>query len=417
MPDHDGLDRPPLLVFNDDWGRHPSSCQHLVGQLRNRHAVMWVNTIGTRLPRLDLATLNRGWEKLGQWAARFRSPPTDCGQPSNDRQFDVVSPVMWPSFRSRLERRLNRELVVRQLKPRIAPLPEPPIAITTIPLLADLIGQLPVRRWVYYCVDDFAEWPGLDGGTMRLMEQALIKRADVIVAVSEVLQQKIAAQGRGAHLLTHGVDLDHWAGSDRPIAARLSCLPGDLERPLIVFWGVIDRRMDTSFLAHLTRDLTEGTVLLVGPEAEADPNLDRLARVVRRPAVPYEQLPEIAALADVLIMPYADLPVTRAMQPLKLKEYLATGKPVVVRDLPSTRVWSDALDLAGSDEDFSRLVRQRIASGLPDSQSRARGRLAEESWCAKARVFEQLLIGDNPPSPDPDGLIKERSRNLHHAVV
>ena len=53
--------QPPgsLLVFSDDWGRHQSSCQHLVKQLLDQYAVLWVNTIGTRAPRLDMATASR----------------------------------------------------------------------------------------------------------------------------------------------------------------------------------------------------------------------------------------------------------------------------------------------------------------------------------------------------------------------
>src|SRR4051794_13289727 len=49
-----------LLVFSDDWGRHPSSCQHLVRNLLDQYNVTWVNTIGTRTPRLNVATLRRG---------------------------------------------------------------------------------------------------------------------------------------------------------------------------------------------------------------------------------------------------------------------------------------------------------------------------------------------------------------------
>jgi len=61
MADH-GRDLPTVLVFADDWGRHPSSCQHLVGHLLDRYQVLWINTIGTRQPRLDFATLTRGLE-------------------------------------------------------------------------------------------------------------------------------------------------------------------------------------------------------------------------------------------------------------------------------------------------------------------------------------------------------------------
>src|SRR3954454_3864453 len=73
--------RHPLLVFADDWGRHPSSCQHLVGHLVTRYRVVWVNTIGTRPPRLDRTTLARGWEKLRHWGGRAPAPALGTGPP------------------------------------------------------------------------------------------------------------------------------------------------------------------------------------------------------------------------------------------------------------------------------------------------------------------------------------------------
>jgi hypothetical protein len=111
-----------------------------------------------------------------------------------------------------------------------------------------------------------------------------------------------------------------------------------------------------------------------------------------------ERLPTLARGASVLVMPYADLPVTRAMQPLKLKEYLASGRPVVVRDLPATREWSDACDLVETPEEFSRVVRDRMRTGLPGTQQSARERLSDESWAAKARTFERWL---RPRQPAP----------------
>jgi hypothetical protein len=91
-------------------------------------------------------------------------------------------------------------------------------------------------------------------------------------------------------------------------------------------------------------------------------------------------------------MPYADLPVTRAMQPLKLKEYLATGRPAVVRDLPANRPWADCLDVAASPEAFSEAVRRRLETGLPPEQAAARARLAGESWAEKARLLERWAL-------------------------
>jgi hypothetical protein len=237
-------------------------------------------------------------------------------------------------------------------------------------------------------VDDFGEWPGLDQAALRQMEGRLIEQSDEVVAVSTTLQDKLARSGRTAALLTLGVDLDFWA---RPQETAVPELEG-LERPLVVFWGVVDRRMDVAFVSRLAADLRQGTIVLIGPEANSDPALCQSARVVRIPPLAFAQLPCVAREAGVLVMPYADLPVTRAIQPLKLKEYLATGKPAVVRDLPATRDWADCLDVAATPEAFAHAVRLRLQTGLPDCQRDARGRLATESWAAKARTFERLVL-------------------------
>ncbi|MHB8973873.1 MAG: glycosyltransferase family protein [Pirellulaceae bacterium] len=383
MANGGGHQRPSLLVFSDDWGRHPSSCQHLVRQLLPRYQVTWVNTIGMRRPTLNVATFRRAVEKVGHWSSR-----ADASEFLPDN-LEVVSPTMWPWFSRGYDRGINKRLLTRSIRPRIESMPEPVIVVTTIPIVADLIGELPVARWVYYCVDDFGEWPGLDQSAMRLMEARLIEKVDVIIAASDNLRERIATMGRQSELLTHGVDLEHWqvAGDTKPLTAL-----GDYERPLVVFWGVIDRRMDVNFVETLANEMSRGAILLVGPTDDPDPALFRLSRVVHLPPMAYAKLPRLAAEASVLIMPYRDLPVTRAMQPLKLKEYLATGKPTVVRDLPATRPWVDSLDLASTPAEFSACVRHRLSEGLADSQLQSRQRLANESWEAKAEAFEQLAI-------------------------
>jgi glycosyltransferase involved in cell wall biosynthesis len=296
---------------------------------------------------------------------------------------------MWPWFRPRPSRELNRFLLSRQLAPLLKAFHTDPIAVTTVPIVADLVGTLPVRRWVYYCVDDFSLWPGLDQRTLGQMEERLIAQADRLVAVSERLQDKLARMGRTASLLTHGVDLQFWEANGR--AGAVPELDG-VERPLVVFWGVVDRRMDVALVSRLAAELSAGTIALVGPEADPDPRLRALPRVLRVPPLRYDQLPHLARAAAVLIMPYADLPVTQAMQPLKLKEYLATGKPTVVRDLPATRGWADCLDLADTPESFAQAVRRRIQGGLPAEQRAARVRLREEAWERKAQEFESWAL-------------------------
>ena len=151
--------------------------------------------------------------------------------------------------------------------------------------------------------------------------------------------------------------------------------------------------MDVDLVRHLSENLTEGTIVLFGPQDHPDPLLFQLPRVVVKPPVPFARLPAIAASASVLIMPYADLPVTRSIQPLKLKEYLATGKPTVVRGLPSTYPWASACDVCDTAERFTTAVNDRLRDGILPSQPFARERLDVESWAGKARLFEKWIDG------------------------
>jgi hypothetical protein len=298
---------PPLLVFAEDWGRHQSGCQHIVRHLLSARRVVWVNTIGTRRPKPNLATLRRGLEKLRHWRHPRRT--TVPAVPN----LTVLNPVMWPSFASAFSRGLNRRLLVRQLEPVVRALPAPPVVVTKTAVVADLVGRLPVSRWVYYCVDDFSQWPGLDQDTLRRMEADLAPRVDVAIAVSDTLLDHLRKLGAPPpRLLTHGIDPGHWSASGPPPAVLAGLPP-----PLVVFWGLIDRRLDVAWLARLGRDLSDGTIVLIGPESDPDPALEQIPRLVRRPAVGYDQLPAVAGAAAVLVMPYADLPVSRAMQPLK----------------------------------------------------------------------------------------------------
>lgn len=375
-----------LLVFSDDWGRHPSSCQHLVQCLLPRYPTVWVNTIGTRVPGLDLYSVRRAFEKARSWVATAK-PAEATPEAGNPR---VLAPMMWPRFTTGIERHLNRFLLDRVVAEAI-PDAQECIAVTTIPLVADLFQQRPVQRWVYYCVDDLSQWPGLDRKALEQMERRLVDRVDEVVAVSEELVDRMRSMGRSASLITHGIDMDHWQHGESECPVEISSIAG----PRIVFWGTIDRRLNSAWIAALSRDLTQGSLIFLGPDNGSDPELWKLPNVHRVDAVPYSSLPAVAHEAEVLIMPYDDLPVTRAMQPLKFKEYLATMKPVVASRLPALESWRDACDLVSSPEQLIASVHAALRDGLTEDHRKTRSRLEMETWQQKAETFERALLGES----------------------
>ena len=130
---------------------------------------------------MDRETVRRAAGKVREWL-RPKSAPSPAVLPEG---LTLVNPKMWPWLSHPFDRRLNRDLLLRQLRRVLKDLPEPPVAVTSLPIVADLMGRLPVRGWVYYCVDDFSEWPGLDRRAMARMERLVVERADTLVAASE----------------------------------------------------------------------------------------------------------------------------------------------------------------------------------------------------------------------------------------
>ena len=73
-----------------------------------------------------------------------------------------------------------------------------------------------------------------------------------------------------------------------------------------------------------------GSVVLIGPEhlSKAEKERLRLPNIFLTGAVPYARLPEYMHLFDVCIVPHKVTPFTESLNPIKLWEYLALGKPV-----------------------------------------------------------------------------------------
>jgi len=340
----------------------------------------------------------------------------------------VLNPIMYPGFRAPWQRRFNRRRLAQAVRRAIADDPRPPgplasparaggsvgdavglgmkpIVLTTLPITADLVGELDAARWVYYAVDDFSVWPGLDGRVMYEMERELARRVDACVAVSETIAQRLIRLGADPNeltRLTHGIDPATWRGAAASEAPAAEANPLDpitdrrvagAARPVALFWGVIDRRLDAEWCVRLAD--AGVTLLLAGPEQQPDSAVTVHASIHRLGPQPYAALPELARRADVLVMPYVDRPVTRAMQPLKLKEYLATRRPVVVRDLPATRPWSDCCDVVADAGAFVSRTLAACDTGLSRAVlARRAERLAHETWDRKAERLARILLAE-----------------------
>jgi hypothetical protein len=393
-----------FVVFSDDWGRHSSSCQHIFRRILPKTDVLWVNTVGLRTPRLSMYDVKRSLEILSHWflpgkreaaPEEASSTPAQGGAPgesdprSDTRQPKVARPVMLPFFHWRWADALNQTLIRRGVAKALegfAP-GKPRILVSTLPIIPGLFRKGPWARKVYYCVDDFTTWPGVSGDTMLGLERRLLPHCDVLIATSTGLLETRGPSVKEAHLLTHGVDGDHFGKAlSLPPHAALR----DLPKPVLGLFGSFDARVDGAILRDLATRFSGGSIVVLGP-VDRDLSEFHPHRNIRFfGAVPYADLPGHIAALDILVLPYVVDASTDKINPLKLKEYLATGKPVVTTPLPEARRLSAFLRV--SDRDGFVAAAEAALAEAAERKGKGPGPelkafLAGESWEGKADSF------------------------------
>ena len=375
-------DRYDFVVFSDDWGRHASSCQHLFGQLARRHRVLWVNTIGMRRPKADRFTIVRGLDKLRQWTHPLRRV---------HEGFFVYSPPMLPAAGG-AGGRVNSRLLAGRLRQvlRRCGMSEP-VLLTTVPTAADYVGRLGERALVYYITDDYRHWPGADADAVAVNDEQLTRQADLLLPVSEALAEgRRPKSGASVLMLPHAVDLDHFAGVDRPWRepADLAGIP----HPRLCFFGLIYEKVDLMMLGRLASENADKHVVLLGPAKVNTSALAALPNVHLLGARPYSQLPRYLKHMDVLLLPYVlDDQILRSA-PLKIRECLAVGKPIVAVDVPDLRRYRHLIRLAGGREAYIAACLDACRDGHVPA-ARMRAAVAADSWAQRARQVDLALSG------------------------
>ncbi len=369
-----------LIVFGEDWGGLPSSTQHLVSHLAVNRKVLWVNSIGLRRPRPALRDIKRAWRKL----AATRSPDlTD--------EIEVCTPVSvfhpktLPAPRSRWGRTLARRLLSQQLKPALkAQGFEDPILWTSLPTAVDMAGELGDRGLVYYCGDDFAALAGVDHDTVSQREAELLQRADLVMTASPALAIKHA--GNHTKLLPHGVDFRLFSDP----APRADDLPSD-GRPIAGFYGSLSEWLDIELLEQAIRQRPEWHFVFIG-EAVIDVSvLNRLPNTHFLGSRAHHKLPGYSQHWNASLLPFRDSAQIRACNPLKLREYLATGTSVISTDFPALHEYKDLVHTVFSLESLLNALDHCQTKVRREAQIAA---VAEHDWSVRAaqvnRWLEQL---------------------------
>ena len=148
--------------------------------------------------------------------------------------------------------------------------------------------------------------------------------------------------------------------------------------------------MDWELLIPLVKRMPEVSFVFAGPVDASAAELPQLENIHFIGRVEYRELPKFVAGLEALMLPYRTGELSEAISPLKLKEYLATGKPVVSTPIAEARRWSDVICNAETVVEWNDVL-SRLGDRLPNLPRLADDRrLFKESWKHKADKFLEI---------------------------
>lgn len=264
-----------------------------------------------------------------------------------------------------------------------------PAFVTASPLVAGFSDLSWTGGAIYYARDDWLSsparqryWPAYQAAYQRIRDSG---RA--VAAVSAEIIDRIAPSG--PHLVVpNGIEAAEWLGPQPEAPAWFDRIPS----PRASYLGTLDSRLDIAGLAMLSDARPDLHIVLIGPvpddsdirDLRARPNVHLRGEVRRREVVAVLRNTELTLLA------HRRTPLTEAMSPLKVYEYLAAGRPVLATDLMPVRGLGDRVLLADSVSDFVDLVDPALALGVQDEPSRRRY-VHENTWSTRHEQILSLL--------------------------
>ena len=386
-----------VVCFAKDWDGHPTSNTHVMRLLARRNRVLWLESVAMRAPHPGSSRdLRRMVRRVAAAARAPRRVEADLW---------VASPLVLPLPHSPWATALNGRLLQRTVGRLCQRLGMEQFQVWTfLPTAGDYARALGGRPLVYYCVDDWAHSPDHDGARVARAEARLCQTADVVFATSRALVDGEAAMER--------TDPPCAArGGPRALRARArSSAPGRSRGgvacvdPVLAVVGLLDWRIDTTLLAALADRRPDWSLALVGPvhadlgALAARPNVHLLGRL------PYTRLPTVLKGCDVGLVPFVVDEYTRHIDPVKLREYLSAGLPVVATAPPDIAAIDTSCRIVRGVDELVGGVEAALHEGGAEARRRRSRAMASETWEARVEALGAHLarLGATGAAPAAD---------------
>ncbi len=369
--------------WNDVWTRKQRFMQRLA---RKGHRVLYVEL---QASWASVTLLRRDPGRAWRW---LRGP-----RRIEDNLWVGTLPLALPAFQMSLRiNALNNAMMRRVLRGWSRQLGfSQPVLWTYNPYSDGLIGGLGESCAIYECVDEFTASHGLvRADVVRELERRVLAAVDAVIVTHENLLRSKAPYAKSIELIPNAAETAHFARAADPatiVADELRRLP----QPVIGLVGTLQYWIDFDLIRYLAKRRPTWSFALIGPCGR----LGRLDKIDGLPNVhvlgrrPYEELPSYVKGFQVCLNPYVIDGTSENCSPLKLYEYLASGKPVVSVDMPEARRFDGSVLIGRTYDEVLERIEDSLAPDASTSEAAARRMAAVEqhSWESRFERMEQVL--------------------------
>ena len=379
-----------LWFGNVDWWYHNRghASVRMATRIARRVPTVWVNSIGMRLPVPGQTEI--AWKR---YSRKLKSLTKGLRRDESTGMW-IFSPLFVPRY-SPAMLALNGRLLAAQMRWLEWHLGmKRPSACVSLPTWISTVERLPWRSLVFDRCDDFTTLPESVGAGIDVMERRLLDRCDHAAYVSQDLFERERETVADAQFIGHGVDVNHLARA-RPLDGPRPEAPAilrDLPRPIVGFYGGMDDyRMDKELMIQVARHIAPGTLVLIGPEqmdlsaVKAEPNVLHVGQMLP------EELASHAAHFDVGIIPFLRNEFNRLCNPMKLKEYLALGFPIVATRLPAYEPYAELVATAETHDEFLVQLDRALQDHDASLAARRREAVAGDDWDQVSDKMARML--------------------------
>jgi len=214
--------------------------------------------------------------------------------------------------------------------------------------------------------------------------QSFVLRGLKFLLNKDNLAKNKKAGDRITQVITHGVNFSYFNLVKKPI---------DPDSVKICYFGTFDERSDQEIIKYISQNLTETKIYIIGTREVDVSMLNEMVNIIFLPKVKYDELPGLIKDMDFFILPYKINEFTININPLKLKEYLSTGRPVISTPLPEIVKLNEYLYVANNGEEFVNHIRKIIDGLVVHNYEKVITYVKEnETWEKKAKIFSQLVL-------------------------